>query len=63
MKLFITKTWHWWDLWLLKWCAFLFGIAAGAYFHEAVLPYVSIILIAAFILTIRPAVAYWKGDS
>jgi sugar phosphate permease len=38
-------------------------IAAGACFHEYVLPYVWIILIAAIILTIRPALAYWKGDS
>jgi hypothetical protein len=45
---------------MLKWCAFLFGIAAGAYFHEYVIPYLWIIIIAAILLTIRPAIAYWK---
>jgi hypothetical protein len=39
MRIFITKVWNWWDVWMLKWCAFLFGIAAGAYFHDYVMPY------------------------
>ncbi|QEM67250.1 hypothetical protein FO488_03130 [Geobacter sp. FeAm09] len=60
MKLLITKIWNWWDVWLLKWCAFLFGIAAGAYFHAAVLPYVGVILVVAALLAIRPVLAYWK---
>jgi len=60
MRLFITKEWKWWDVWMLKWCAFLFGIAAGAYFHEIVMQYVWIVLIAAILLTIRPAIAYFK---
>jgi hypothetical protein len=59
MRLFITKTWHWRDVWLLKWCAFLFGIAAGAYFHAAVMPYVWVVLVVAVLLAIRPAMAYW----
>ncbi|MDR3578516.1 MAG: hypothetical protein P4L44_00985 [Oryzomonas sp.] len=60
MKLLRTKIWNWWDVWMLKWCAFLFGIAAGAYFHEYVVPYIWFILAAAILLTIRPAIAYWK---
>ena len=60
MRLFITKVWHWRDVWLLKWCAFLFGIAAGAYFHEVVMPYIWIVLVVAALLAIRPAIAYWK---
>jgi hypothetical protein len=60
MKLLITKVWNWWDIWLLKWCAFLFGIAGGAYFHEYVMPYVWFVLVAAVLLTIRPAIAYWR---
>ncbi|MFZ2948953.1 MAG: hypothetical protein WA003_05660 [Desulfuromonadaceae bacterium] len=61
MKLFITKTWDWRDIWLLKLCAFLFGIAAGAYFHELVLPYGWLVLLAAAILAIKPAIAYFKN--
>jgi hypothetical protein len=60
MRVLITKTWNWWDVWLLKWCAFLFGIAAGAYFHEYVIGYVPAIVVAAILLAIRPAIAYWK---
>jgi hypothetical protein len=60
MKLLKTKVWNWWDVGLLKWCAFLFGIFAGAYFHEYIMPYVWVILVAAILLTIRPAIAYWK---
>lgn len=60
MKLLRTKTWNWWDITLLKWCVFLFGIAAGAYFHELVMPYILVILVVAILLTIRPALVYWK---
>lgn len=60
MKLLRTKTWRWWDIALLKWCMFLFGIAAGAYFHEYVMKYAWFIIISALLLALRPAVAYWK---
>jgi hypothetical protein len=60
MKLLRTKIWNWWDVWLLKWCSFLFGIAVGVYFHAYVLPYVWVIILAAILLAIRPAIAYWK---
>ena len=60
MKLLKTKVWNWWDISLLKWCCFLFGIVAGAYFNVYVMPYLWIILVAAILLTIRPAIAYWK---
>jgi len=60
MKLLRTKIWNWWDVGLLKWCCLLYGIAAGAYFHEVVMPYVWLILVVAVLLTIRPAIAYWK---
>jgi hypothetical protein len=60
MKLLRTKIWSWWDVWLLKWCAFLFGIAAGAHFHACLLQYVWIILVVAVLLAIRPAIAYFR---
>jgi len=53
--------WNWWDIAILKWCCLLYGIAAGAYFHEYVIPYIWIVLVAAVLMTIRPAVAYWKN--
>jgi hypothetical protein len=60
MKLLRTKIWKWWDVSLLKWSAFLFGIGGGAYFHEFVKPYLWIIIIVAVLAMIRPAIAYWK---
>lgn len=60
MKLFRTKIWNWWDAWLLKWSAFLFGIAAGAYFQEVVRPFEWVILIVAVLLAISPTIAYFK---
>ena len=60
MKLLITKIWNWWDIGLLKWCVLLYGILAGAYFHEYIMQYFWIILILAVLLTIRPAIAYFR---
>jgi len=60
MKLLRTKIWNWWDAWLLKWSAFLFGIAVGAYFHEVVSPFEWIILIVAVLLAVSPTIAYFK---
>jgi hypothetical protein len=60
MKLFRTKTWNWWDISILKWCCFLFGVAAGAYLHDYVMSHLGIVLVAAILLTIRPAIAYGK---
>ncbi|MEA5115675.1 MAG: hypothetical protein VB050_16785 [Geobacteraceae bacterium] len=60
MKLLRTKIWNWWDAWLLKWSAFLFGIAAGAYFHEFLAKYVLMILVVAVVLAIKPSIAYFK---
>ena len=60
MKLLRTKIWNWWDISILKWSCFLFGIAAGAYFHECLVQYVWIALIAAVLLAIRPAIVYFK---
>lgn len=60
MKLLISKVWNWWDIALLKWCCLLYGVAVGAYFHVVVMQYVGWVLVAAILLTIRPAIAYWK---
>jgi hypothetical protein len=60
MKLLRTKIWNWWDISILKWSCFLFGIAGGAYFHACLVQYVWIALIAAVLLAIRPAFVYFK---
>ena len=60
MKLLRTSIWNWWDIALLKWCCLLYGIAVGAYFYEVVMPYLWVIVGIALLLTIRPAIAYWK---
>ena len=60
MKLLRTKIWSWCDIWLLKLSVLLFGMIVGAYFHDFVMQYVWVILIAAVLLAIRPIIAYYK---
>jgi len=60
MKLLRTKIWNWWDVVILKWCCLFYGIVIGAYWRDFVMQYVWILLIVAVLLTIRPAIAYWK---
>jgi hypothetical protein len=60
MKLLRNKIWSWYDIGLLKWSVLLFGIIAGAYLHDFVMQHVWVILIAAVLLVIRPAIAYFK---
>lgn len=60
MKLLRTKIWDWYDIGLLKGSVLLFGMIAGAYFHDFVMQYVWVILIAAVLLAIRPTIAYYK---
>jgi hypothetical protein len=60
MKVLRTKIWGWFDIGLLKWSALLIGMIAGAYFHDFVVQYVWVILIAAVLLVIRPAIVYFK---
>ena len=60
MKLLRTKTWNWWDIGLLKWCCLLFGMIAGAYLADIVMVYAWWFLLAAILLAVRPAIAYFK---
>lgn len=60
MKLLKTKIWSWCDIGLLKLSMLLFGMIAGAYFHDFLMQYVWVILIAAVLLVIRPTIAYFK---
>jgi len=59
MELLKTKCWSWVDIWILKWCAFMFGIIAGAYLSDLVKQYLWLFVLAAVLLTIRPAVKYF----
>lgn len=60
MKLLRTKIWSWSNIGQLKVSVLLLGMIVGAYFNDFVIHYVWIILIAAVLLAIRPAVAYLK---
>ncbi len=60
MKLLKTKIWNWCDIGLLKLSMLLFGMIVGTYFHDFVMQYVWVILIAAVLLVIRPTIAYFK---
>ena len=60
MKLLKTKIWSWSNIGLLKWSVLLFGMISGAYVHDFVMQHVWVILIAAVLLAIRPAIAYYK---
>jgi hypothetical protein len=60
MKLLKTKIWSWFDIGLLKVSVLFFGMIVGAYFHDFVMQYAWVILIAAVLLAIRPTIAYFK---
>ncbi len=54
-----TMVWAWQDIWLLKWCAFVFGMIAGAYLSEFIKQNIWIFAMAAILLTVRPAIKYF----
>ena len=56
MGLLHTKLWARSDIWILKWSAFLFGLAAGGYFSEIIRPNVWLIVFVAVILAFRPGI-------
>lgn len=60
MKLLKNKIWLWHDISLLKWCSFLFGMIAGAFFSDFIKEYLLLFLLAAVALAIRPAIAYFR---
>lgn len=60
MKLFRTKVWKWRDAWLLKWSAFLFGIAVGAYLHSYLEGFLWVLFVVAVLLAISPTIAYFR---
>jgi hypothetical protein len=59
MSLLRTKVWSWIDIALLKWSCLLVGAIAGAYFPELFKSYVWLVMAAAILLAVRPAVAYF----
>ena len=62
MRLLRTKIWSWADIWMLKWCAFLFGMIGGAYLSDMVKQYVWVLLVLAIAVGIKPAFKYF-GNS
>jgi hypothetical protein len=62
MGLLKTMVWSWKDIWILKWCAFVFGMIAGAYLSEFIRQHVWIFALVALLLTIRPAIKYFGNQ-
>jgi len=62
MRLLRTKVWWWGDIWALKWCAFLFGIIAGAFFSDFVKQYVWIFLVVAVVLAVWSGLKYFGNN-
>jgi len=60
MNLLKSKTWCWRDIALLKWSSILFGMVAGAYFADFVMENVWLFLVVAWLLAIKPAIAYFR---
>jgi len=63
MKLLKTKEWAWIDIGLLKFCCILIGMIGGAYLADFTKEHIVIIAIAAILLGIKPAIAYFRSDS
>ena len=62
MQLFKDKKYSVIDIGLIKWSCILFGMVLGAYLADFVLDYVWLFIIVAFVLAIKPIVAYFKGN-
>ncbi|GFE56800.1 hypothetical protein AOG1_06790 [Geobacter sp. AOG1] len=57
-----TMVWSWKDIMLLKWCVFAFGMIVGAYLSEFIKQHVWIFVLAAILLTVRPAIKYFGNN-
>ncbi len=62
MRLLRTKVWSWLDIALLKWCCLLLGAVIGAWLAGPVRSHAGLLLLAAVLLGIRPAVHYWGSE-
>lgn len=63
MSLFKTIIWWRLDIWLLKWCALMFGTIAGAYFSDFVKQYVGINALVAVIFAIRTSIKLMSDNN
>lgn len=59
MKLWQTKPWTPWDIGLLKWAVFVFGMMIGAYIPEWVLTNRWLLTVLFVLFLTRPVYAYW----
>jgi hypothetical protein len=59
MGLLKTMIWSWQDIWILKWCAFVFGMIAGAYLSDFIKEYVWLFALVGILLMVRPALRYF----
>jgi hypothetical protein len=62
MRLFRAKVWSVLDIGLLKWSCILIGMVVGSYLAAFTKRHVWLFVIAAVLLVIKPATAYFRGD-
>lgn len=62
MKLCKDKKYTVIDIGLIKWSCIFFGMALGAYLADFISAYAWLFIIAALLLAIKPALAYFKED-
>jgi hypothetical protein len=60
MRIFKSTTFTWWELGMLKWTGLSVGIAIGATWPDIFAHYAGALLIVAFVLAIRPTIAYFR---
>ena len=60
MNLFKPTTFTWEALGLLKWSAFLIGIAAGSYWAAFFAQYALWLLVVGLVLAIYPAIVWFR---
>ena len=62
MSLLRTKMWWWFDIWVLKWSTFLFGMIAGAYLSDFIKQHVWVFAVVAVILAIKPTIKFFEDS-
>ena len=60
MNIFTNSTFTWWQIGLFKLSTVTFGIAIGAYWQDAFLPYVMPLLVVAVVSGLYVGYVYFK---
>jgi len=63
MVVFVSKRWRPLDLGILKGSSFLVGAIVGAYASDWIREHLIVLALAAVLLAIRPAIAYFRAEA